>query len=105
MQFKWNQKKKISKMILLGSILGKGRWWCFLVLDGMRLCECFDFFFFFFQMNCKIFHGNDRQDTYDRACISQTPGGAGASVSKSGIYKHLSDEKVWRRVGGQERVG
>lgn len=56
-------------------------------------------FFFFFQMNCKIFHGNDRQDTYDRACISQTPGGAGASVSKSGIYKHLSDEKVWRRVG------
>lgn len=74
------------------------------MLDGMRLCECFDFFFFF-QMNCKIFHGNDRQDTYDRACISQTPGGAGASVSKSGIYKHLSDEKVWRRVGGQGRVG
>lgn len=29
----------------------------------------------------------------------QTPGGAGASVSKSGIYKHLSDGKVWRRVG------
>lgn len=50
MQFKWNQKKKKnSKMILLGSILGKGRWWCFLVLDGMRLCECFDFFFFFFK--------------------------------------------------------
>lgn len=31
--------------------------------------------------------------------VSQTPGGAGASVLKSGIYKHLSDEKVWRRVG------
>lgn len=49
MQFKWNQKKKKKKFKddLLGSILGKGRWWCFLVLDGMRLCECFDFFFFF----------------------------------------------------------
>lgn len=55
MQFKWNQKKKF-KDDLLGSILGKGRWSCFLVLDGMRLCECFDFF----QMNCKIFHRNDR---------------------------------------------
>lgn len=47
MQFKWNQKKKNSKVILLGSILdNKGRWSCFLVLDGMRLCECFDFFSF-----------------------------------------------------------
>lgn len=26
-------------MILLGSILGKGRWWCFLVLDGMRCMD------------------------------------------------------------------
>lgn len=37
MQFKWNQKKN-AKMILLGCILDKGRWSCFLVLGGMRLC-------------------------------------------------------------------
>lgn len=69
MQLKWNQKKN-SKMILLGSILGKGRRWCFLVLDGMRLCECFDFIFLFSNELQDFFHGNDRHDTYDRACIS-----------------------------------
>lgn len=36
MQFKWNQKN--AKMILLGCILDKQRWSCFLVLGGMRLC-------------------------------------------------------------------
>lgn len=42
MQFKWNQKN--AKMILLGCILDKGRWSCFLVLGGMRLCVLIFFF-------------------------------------------------------------
>lgn len=33
-----------KKNILLESILGKGEWLCFLVLDDMRLYECLDFF-------------------------------------------------------------
>lgn len=60
---------------------------------------------FFFQMNCKIFHGNDRQDTYDRACISQTPGGAGASVSKVGSTSTSEMRKYGGGWGGQGRVG
>lgn len=58
--------------------------------------------FFCFQMNCKIFFTGTTDTTRMTVHVSQTPGGAGASISKSGIYKHLSDEKVWRRVG---RVG
>lgn len=96
------KKKKNSKMILLGSILGEGRWWCFLVLNGMRLCECFDFFFFF-KWTARFFKGTTDK-THMTVHVSQTPGGAGASVLKSGIYKHLSDEKVWRLVG-RAKVG
>lgn len=55
--------------------------------------------FFCFQMNCKIFFTGTTDKTRMTVHVSQTPGGAGASVSKSGIYKHLSDEKVWRRGG------
>lgn len=109
MQFKWNQKKKIffSKMILLGSILGKGRWWCFLVLDGMRLCECLDFFF---QMNCKIFHGNNRQDTYDRACISNPWWGWGiclgyTSTSQMRKYGGGWGGQGWGGVGQDTAAG
>jgi hypothetical protein len=37
------KKLKVIISFCLGLVLVKGRWSCFLVLDGMRLCECFDF--------------------------------------------------------------
>ena len=51
-------------------------------------------------MNCKIFFTGTTDTTRMTVHVSQTPGGAGASISKSGIYKHLSDEKVWCAQGG-----
>lgn len=64
MQYKWKQRNLKNYFILfcLGLSLVKGRWSCFLVLDGMRLCENV---LIFKKMNCKVFHRNDRQDMYD----------------------------------------
>ena len=42
MQFKWKQRH-LNILICLGLSLQKGGGRVFLVLDGMRLCECFDF--------------------------------------------------------------
>lgn len=81
-------------MILLGCILDKGRWSCFLVLGGMRLCVLI---FFFFQMNCKIFHMNNRQDMYD--CMFLKPLVGLEHLFQKWDLKHSQMRKYGRRVG------
>lgn len=88
MQFKWKQRH-LNILFCLGLSLQKGGGRVFLVLDGMRLCECFDFL----KMNCKVFHRNDRRDMYDCACNCKplTSWWGWSICLKYGTYKHLSE--------------
>lgn len=69
------------------------------MLGGMRLCECFDFFFF-----------NELQDFSQERQTCMTvhviinPWWGWSICFKCGTYKHLSDEKLWEE-GGRGRGG
>lgn len=73
------------------------------MLDGMRLCECFDFIFLFSNELQDFFHGNDRHDTYDRACISNPWWGWSIYFKKWDLQAPLRGESM--EAGGEGRGG